>query len=187
MPYKDIAKRRENRRTYYQSHKEYEDQTTRLWMQRHREQHLEVRRHWRQSHKEELNAKHKLWRQVNKAAVQARLREYIRTHPKEIRETNRRWRELHPDASRTYQQRREARKRNLTSTLTVSQWEAIKAAYQYRCAYCSKPHKKLTQDHVIPIFKGGATTMGNIVPACPSCNYRKHTNLPQDPVRLVLI
>jgi 5-methylcytosine-specific restriction endonuclease McrA len=61
--------------------------------------------------------------------------------------------------------------------LTALEWAEIKAVYSYRCAYCGQM-KPLTQDHVIPISKGGEHTASNIVPACRSCNSRKGARLP---------
>lgn len=39
------------------------------------------------------------------------------------------------------------------------------------CVYCGKPAD--SWDHVVPISKGGETIVGNIVPACTSCNSAK--------------
>ena len=53
-------------------------------------------------------------------------------------------------------------------------WERMKANYQNCCSYCGVFSDKLTKDHVVPISRGGADNMGNIVPACFDCN---HTNI----------
>jgi 5-methylcytosine-specific restriction endonuclease McrA len=77
--------------------------------------------------------------------------------------------------------RRRARKKGLPATLTTEQWKAILAAYRHRCAYCGKKESKkrpLTQDHVIPVSRGGGTTPDNIVPACTPCNSRKRDGPP---------
>lgn len=44
-----------------------------------------------------------------------------------------------------------------------------------RCHYCRKscPPRELTMDHVIPLVRGGRTSKGNVVPACPECNRLK--------------
>ena len=40
------------------------------------------------------------------------------------------------------------------------------------CHYCGKPvpPERITMDHVVPVARGGRSTKGNIVPACPACN-----------------
>ena len=59
--------------------------------------------------------------------------------------------------------------------LAIPQWEQTKAHFEGRCAYCRKMTERPTRDHLIPLSKGGTYTMGNIIPACRSCNSRKHT------------
>lgn len=61
------------------------------------------------------------------------------------------------------------------NSLTLAQWEQTKAHFGHRCAYCQKAADRLTRDHVVPLSQGGTYTMGNIIPACPSCNSRKNT------------
>jgi 5-methylcytosine-specific restriction enzyme A len=38
--------------------------------------------------------------------------------------------------------------------------------------------KALTMDHIVPLGRGGASTRGNVVPACKECNTRKKHLLP---------
>lgn len=56
--------------------------------------------------------------------------------------------------------------------LTSEQWQNACLAFALSCAYCGK-EDKLTMDHVTPISQGGTTTLGNIIPACQSCNSSK--------------
>jgi 5-methylcytosine-specific restriction endonuclease McrA len=79
-------------------------------------------------------------------------------------------------ANRNNRRTRRARMKGVFADLTTEQWREIKASYNQRCAYCHE-RKPLTQDHVIPISKGGPHSAWNIVPACRSCNSRKHNNL----------
>lgn len=69
--------------------------------------------------------------------------------------------------------RRQERLVRVPSTLTKQQWEDIKAAYDYRCAYCWQRPQRLAREHQTPISRGGANTAANVVPACQSCNSRK--------------
>ena len=69
-------------------------------------------------------------------------------------------------------QKRRAQKHKAISTLTKEEWEALLNQYEYQCAYCGKK-TVLTQDHIIPLSKGGKHTKENVAPACLSCNCKK--------------
>lgn len=60
---------------------------------------------------------------------------------------------------------------------TFGEWENLKAQYGYKCACCGKsePNIKLTEDHIIPLSKGGSDLIENIQPLCLPCNLKKHT------------
>jgi len=70
------------------------------------------------------------------------------------------------------EQKRNAAKKALESTLTLAEWEVIKENFNNNCAYCGGT-KKLEQDHFIPSSKGGEYTHNNIIPSCRSCNSSK--------------
>lgn len=44
-------------------------------------------------------------------------------------------------------------------------------AWDHQCAYCTAPADTL--DHVVPRSAGGLTVVGNLIPACQSCNGSK--------------
>jgi 5-methylcytosine-specific restriction endonuclease McrA len=56
--------------------------------------------------------------------------------------------------------------------LTPEQWIAILDAWAC-CAYCGNPERALQKDCVQPLSRGGRYTLGNVVPACGSCNASK--------------
>lgn len=76
------------------------------------------------------------------------------------------------------EQRRRARKSKLINDFTEVEWQAcieyFKNDSDKQCAYCGKRTNKLTQDHFIPLSKGGHYTKTNIIPICFSCNTQKH-------------
>jgi 5-methylcytosine-specific restriction endonuclease McrA len=62
---------------------------------------------------------------------------------------------------------------------TFEEWELLKRKYHYTCPACGEkePNIILTQDHIIPLSKGGPDYIENIQPLCGSCNAKKHVNI----------
>ena len=76
-------------------------------------------------------------------------------------------------------QRYKARKRNAIGNHNFGEWELLKKQYNFICPACSRqePQIKLTEDHIVPLSKGGSDNIENIQPLCISCNVRKHTKI----------
>jgi len=74
--------------------------------------------------------------------------------------------------------RRRAQKLGATvNDFTPEQWQQTLEDHNHLCAYCGESDENLTQDHVIPLSKGGNHTASNIVPACRFCNSSKGSRL----------
>lgn len=56
-------------------------------------------------------------------------------------------------------------------------WELLKKQYGFICPSCKQmePKIKLTEDHIIPLSRGGSDLIENIQPLCLLCNMKKHT------------
>ena len=59
-------------------------------------------------------------------------------------------------------------------SFTAQEWLALVGRHGDRCAYCGS-QGPLHADHRIPVARGGSGLIENILPACVSCNLRKHT------------
>jgi len=93
-----------------------------------------------------------------------------------------------PEKPLANNKKRKARIRGaLQNDLTAAQWNAIKEHYGHRCVYCGRKMQRLTQDHLTPVSQGGAHTLSNVVPACQSCNAKKHAGPVLIPVQPLLL
>jgi len=61
--------------------------------------------------------------------------------------------------------------------LSKKRREAIYNSYNGKCAYCGCKieYRKMQVDHIVPLCNGGEDVIGNLLPACRSCNQRKDT------------
>ena len=84
------------------------------------------------------------------------------------------WKKENRDRMAGYVRRWRARRAAAPlNDLTHNQWREIVERYNGRCIYCGEIAKPVTQDHMIPLSRGGAHTASNVIPACRLCNSRK--------------
>lgn len=137
----------------------------------------------RMSDPEYRQKKREYWKRANKrrACKEAQKRYYQSPKGKAIKQKKDKAYKSSPAgleaARRANTKRNRLKGRGTACTLTLKEWQAIKQAYGHRCAYCGE-QKRLTQDHVIPLAKGGPHTKENVVPACLKCNLKKGTKTP---------
>ncbi len=83
-----------------------------------------------------------------------------------------------PDRFRFFVKLYKARRRGADGSHTREEWENLKAKYNWTCPSCKRrePDISLTEDHVIPLSKGGSNNIENLQPLCRSCNTSKGTN-----------
>ncbi len=139
---------------------------TREWRvanpERRREQARKESSRFRERNPELHQARVADWRARNKEHQAAYRRAYREANPERARQWVRdRWARLH-DAE--------------TCMFSLREWNRLIERYRGRCAYCDGPGP-LTQEHVIPLSRGGRHAIGNLLPVCSQCNCKKNNRL----------
>jgi len=85
-----------------------------------------------------------------------------------------------PRTCKNCKRKKESHKKRLRKAgyLSDSQWAEICTIFGNCCAYCQRKVECLEVDHFVPVKLGGVKSPSNVVPACRSCNARKHSKHP---------
>lgn len=117
---------------------------------------------------------------MNAATVRVAKRAYYLRNKARRIAVIREWQQQNPryaDVKRQWTAARRARKASLpTYEVSERDWRRLCQRHDNRCAYCGA-RSKLTMDHVVPIDRGGQHSIGNLLPACGSCNSSKGPKL----------
>lgn len=102
-------------------------------------------------------------------------RKHYRKHAPQERARTKIWRRANPEKQRFMEKRRRARLQNAPGSHTFEQWQRLLFEHGHMCPYCQRhePEIQLTQDHIIPLSRGGSDDISNIQPLCVSCNASK--------------
>jgi 5-methylcytosine-specific restriction endonuclease McrA len=78
---------------------------------------------------------------------------------------------LYADSYRIARHKEASYRQNRPCNLLLSEWAETLRHYNWRCAFCKGPFESL--DHFIPVSRGGASWVGNVVPSCLRCQTAK--------------
>jgi 5-methylcytosine-specific restriction endonuclease McrA len=127
------------------------------------------------ANRDRLLDRSKRWGRDNKERKLKYQREYYAKNRERIRVEQKAYRQDNPEVDRNLRRLKRVRRKELgVIDLTTQEWLEVLECFDYCCAYCFQSGVGLTQDHVVPISKGGNHTKSNVVPACVTCNSSKH-------------
>jgi 5-methylcytosine-specific restriction endonuclease McrA len=170
---KSRAQQRRSNKAYNKKHKDLTRLRNAAYRAKNRDQLLQANRAWRAANIEALRAHDR--ERSRLGYLSGKKQEYLRE-----------WRRRNPDKARAYL-RASFHKRRASvgsDSFTAAEWLALKRRYEGCCAYCGL-RALLTVDHRIPLSRGGKNLISNILPACRTCNSRKH-NRTEDEYRALL-
>ena len=134
-------------------------------------------RAWMKRNPEKARAAMQRWGTRNPELRRERNRLYKRRAMErrglEINKLKAAWLARHPEVRRVKDSNRRARERDAVGTYTATEWLALVAQYGGRCAY-DGALGPLQPDHRVPLARGGTNDIANILPACGTCNRKKH-------------
>lgn len=151
--------------------KKWQVEYNREWRAANPNYHSDYNRRWREENPDaylEYSAKYRV---ENREAVRASYAAWEARNPRHAQE----WAERNRERARESVRRRRARLRNVP-TFEVTEKDILRLMSRHggRCAYCSEVlGDSYHIDHVMPVSLGGSNGIGNLVPACASCNVSK--------------
>lgn len=155
------------------------------YWEKHAGKRYQIHKAYVESHRDRLTELAKVYRKNHSDEIRARKKAYSREHKDELAQKTKDWIKKNPDKYRAFPSKQKdynnvkvqrciARKSGRISTLSVSEWKRIKSEFANSCAYCGVQTDDLQQDHFVPKSLGGNHEVGNIIPACKSCNSSKN-------------
>ena len=85
---------------------------------------------------------------------------------------------LYAESYRISRHKEESYRQNRLCNLLLSEWAETLRHFNWRCAFCNGPFESL--DHFVPVSRGGASWVGNVVPSCLRCQAAKGNLLPEE-------
>lgn len=129
---------------------------------------------WYQNNRQQKLDYASIKRETNKPQANQYAKNYRKNNPEKIKQDNLIWRKNNPEKVRELEHRRRARIKN-NGEYEIRKSFLIKL-YKSPCINCGELGN-ITQDHIVPIARGGQHSEGNLQPLCKKCNSSKKDKL----------
>ena len=169
---------RESQRRYRDRHAERIQERSKLRYRANAEAFKQRSRNYYWRNRESALAANAEYCRINRADLRDAQRRHALLNREHIRQRQATYRANNRDRFTNYQNRRRS-----LNVFNVSGRDRRRIVHRYmnRCAYCGggdgswgkATRHSLQWDHVMPLSRGGAHSVGNLVPACRWCNQSK--------------
>lgn len=163
-------------------------QEFKAWATRNAEYNYQRNKQWRAANPELSRATKNAWNRANPEKARARTRAWVAANPDKKRANNIAWEKANPEKIKAKGRNWAANNPHKVAQANLRRQSRVRAKGIYAiskkevtkllslpCFYCGAFGKQ-TLDHVIPVSRGGAHSIGNLVTACKSCNSSKQAH-----------
>lgn len=158
------------------------------WLRKHPGYMAAAQARWLRKNRKKAAGACRKWQQKNHKRTALLAKRWRDKNPDDCKKSLLRYRASHPEVVRALSRKRKMRIRGARGSHTEQEWQILLAVYDNLCRYCRvrlTKHNR-SRDHRIPIARGGTDGIKNIVPACRSCNSRKHLSTEKEYVKRLL-
>jgi len=163
---------------YREENKEKWDEYDRQYYKDNRDVIIQRSSDYYKDNRETVLVKVKQYGISNKEAIRAkdivRSRKYRANNKGKLAKTQKIWLATHKGIRNIWKQKRKAKERLLISTFSSKDLEDCLNFFNHKDTYTGLPMNSVSQDHVIPVSKGGHYVRQNIVICEKSVNSSKH-------------
>jgi hypothetical protein len=158
--------------TWYRANRERIAARAKAYQKANRKKIRSYERTYEKENHERIKARKAAYQQANPGRI-AYKKAWSKANPEKRAAYQKTWRKANREVLQVQQRRRRKR---LVGKIAGEDWRRLVARHNGLCAYCQeRPATEI--DHVIPVSRGGRHTIGNVLPACRSCNLSKRARL----------
>jgi 5-methylcytosine-specific restriction endonuclease McrA len=130
-------------------------------------------REWSRNNSKSVNARVRKYHAANKDELNLKRAHRAKRNVEQTNAARARWAKMNPEKMRESRVKSLHKRRQTISSdsfqVPVSRFVRMR---KKPCVYCGAV-EKIEIDHVVPLYRGGSNSEGNLVPACASCNRSK--------------